>query len=253
MPNHVGRLERVVDGQPPLGGIEVGQDGARLESDARVPPHGERVGHNGGRAFEGGLNITRAELECEGEIVAELRVDHRRQRVERALGIRHGGQRLPFDAHPRDAVFGERAALRHHGRDGLALPRSLAGREGALHRRLHPLEMREGADPARADGRHVLTSDDRDHSGQRSRPSGVDRDDARMRVGAPHEGDVEHARQRHVIGKNATTGQESLRLRPDHALADIASALLDRGHVRPRDSAVLRTASTMAWYPVQRQ
>ena len=67
-----------------------------------------------------------------------------------------------------------------------------------------------------------------------------------MRVGTSHERDVEHARQRDVIGEDAAAGEQPRGLRPDHALADIAPALLNPAHARARASAVLRTASTMA-------
>ena len=244
--HHVGRLERVIHRQPPLRRIEVGQDGARFEGHARVPAHDERIGQDGVGVLEGCIHITRAEIEPEGEVVAELGVNDGRRRVERALGIRHDRQRLPLDAHARHAVLGQRATLRHHGRDGLALPGSFAGREGPLHRRLHPLEVGKRADPARADGCHVFARDDGGHSGQRPRLGGVYRNDPRVRVRAPHEGNVEHPRQRHVIGEDAAASQESRRLGPDHALADVAPALFDVDHARVRSWAVLRIASTMA-------
>ncbi len=70
-----------------------------------------------------------------------------------------------------------------------------------------------------------------------------------MSMRAPHEGDVEHSRQGHVVGEDAAAGEEPRGLRPDHALADIAPALLDAGGHAPlfiRALEVLRIASTIA-------
>src|SRR5262249_46020370 len=133
------------------------------------------------------------------------------------------------------------------------LPGCLADGEWPLHGGLHPLEMRERADPARADGHHLVARDDGNYTGKRSRLRAVYREDARVGVRASHEGHVEHAREDHVVGEDAAAGQEPRGLGPDHALADVAPALVDPAHAGARARAVFRIASTMAWYPVRRQ
>jgi hypothetical protein len=76
--HHVGRLERVVHGQPPLRGVEIGEDGPRLEGDPGVATHGEGLVEHGVGLREGPVGITRGEVEAEREVVAELRMDDRR-------------------------------------------------------------------------------------------------------------------------------------------------------------------------------
>ena len=89
--HHVGRLERVVHGQPPLRGVEVGEDGPRLEGDPGVATHGEGLAEDGVGLREGAVGITRGEVEPEREVVTELGMDDRRRRIEGGLGIGDGG------------------------------------------------------------------------------------------------------------------------------------------------------------------
>ena len=89
---HVRRLRALIDGQALLAGIPVGDDGARLVGDAGMAAEHEcrlddRIGL--GETFVGVAGIERA---LEGEIVAELGMDHRRRLVERGFRVGHGGQ-----------------------------------------------------------------------------------------------------------------------------------------------------------------
>jgi len=217
-----------------------------LEGHPRMPAHGEGLAQHDVRLAEGRLRIAGSERELEGEVVAQLGMDDGGGGIERRRRIGHGGQHVPGHPHARDAVLGDCAALRHHRGHRLALPGRLAHGERALHRRLHALEVREGANPARAHGDHGLASDHCGHPGQRRRLGSVDGHDARVRVGTPQEGDVEEARQDDVVGEDAAAREEASRLRTHHALADITPARLDAAHARARAVAVRRTAATMA-------
>ena len=94
------------------------------------------------------------------------------------------------------------------------------------------------------------------------------RQDLGVRVGTAHERDVQHSRQLHVGDVPAFTGQEAFGIWPGHRAADIAVRAIDRaerldcgahsvlatGSDSPaRVRATASMASTMAWYPVQRQ
>ena len=104
--HHVRRLRALIDGEALLARIPVGDDGARLVGDAGVAAEHEgrlddRVGF--GETFVG---IAGDERALEGEIVAELGMDHRRRLVERGFRVGHGGQALrsrprPARRHPR--------------------------------------------------------------------------------------------------------------------------------------------------------
>ena len=244
--HHVGRLEGVVHGEPALGRIEVGEDGPGLEGHPGMAAHGERLAQHDVRLAEGRVRIAGGQREREGEVVPQLWMDHGRGGIERRRRVGDGGPHLPGHSHAGGAVLGEGAALRHHRGHRFPLPGRLAHGERALHRRFHPLEMGKGTDPARAHGGHGLARDHRGHARQRRRLVSVDGHHARVSMGAPHEGDVEHARKHHVVGEDTAAREETGGLRAHHALADVAPARLDAAHARARASAALRTAATMA-------
>ncbi len=71
------------------------------------------------------------ETALEGEVVAEFGMDHRRVRIERGFRIGDRRQFLVVDLDQFAGVLGQRARLRHHRADRLALP------AGAVDRRAH--------------------------------------------------------------------------------------------------------------------
>ena len=84
--HHVRRLRAMIDGQALLARIPVGDDGARLVADAGVAAeHERRLDHRVG-VREALVGIAGHVHALEGEVVAELGMDHRRAGIERGLG-----------------------------------------------------------------------------------------------------------------------------------------------------------------------
>ena len=110
----------------------------------------------------------------EGEVVAELGMDHRRRRVERGFGVGDGGQFLVVDLDQLAGVLGLGARARDHGADRFALPAGAIDGDGVLRRRLDALEMREHADPGRDHLGELRAGDDGDHARRLFRRRGVD-------------------------------------------------------------------------------
>ena len=98
-------------------------------------------------------------------------------------------QRLVVDLHRLGAVGGRRARLREHGGDFLVLEEHLADREH--HLLVEAVERRQ---PAEAGGLEILAGDDGLDAGHLHRFADVDVLDLRVRVGAAHEREVQHAR-----------------------------------------------------------
>ena len=137
--HHVRRLRALVDGQALLAGIPVGDDCARLIGDAGMAAEVERslddlIGFR--EALVGIASHMRA---LEGEIVAELGMDHGRSGIERGLGVGDDRQLLVHDFDQLAGIFGLRARTRHHGAHRLALPAGAIDRDGVLRRRLDAL------------------------------------------------------------------------------------------------------------------
>ena len=106
--HHVRRLRRVIRGHALLAGIPVGDDRARLVAHAGVAAEPERRLDHFVGVGEALVGLARLVLALEGEVVAELRVDHRRAGIERGLGVGDGGQvprtsPRPARTHPRPA------------------------------------------------------------------------------------------------------------------------------------------------------
>ena len=218
---HVRRLRAVIDGEALFARIPVGDDGARLVGDAGMAAEhegrfGDGVGF--GKSFVGIAGDQRA---LEGEIVAELGMDHRRRRIERGFRVGDGGQRLVVDLDQCAGIFRFGARTRHHGADGLALPAGAIGGDGVLRRRFDAFEMGEHADPRRDHLGELHAGNDGDDARRFLCFRCLDVCDARMRVRRTHEGDVHHARQHHVADILAAALRQARQIRPRHRAADI--------------------------------
>ncbi len=227
--HHVGRLRALIDGEPLLARIPVGDDGARLVGDAGVAAeHEGRLDHRVGRA-ETLVGIAGGERALEGEIVAQFGMDDRRRLVERRLGVGHGGKFFVFDLDQSAGILGERPRVRDDGGDSLALPAGALDRDGVLRRRFEALEMGENADPRRDHLRKLGAGDDGDDAFQAPRRRGVDRLDARVRVRRAHERDMRHARQRDVGDILPAPLRQPRQIRPRHRAADIGIRPVEGG------------------------
>ncbi len=196
--HHVRRLRALIDGQALFARIPVGEHGARLQRNAGVAAEHEfrlrdRVG-----ARERGFDIARVELALEGEVVAEVGMDRRGVRRQRRLHVGDDGQFLVAHLDQSRRVLGFGARRGRHRRDGLAHPARAVHGDGVLRRGFEALHVRQHTDPGRADLGQLGACHHGDDARRRSRGARVDAGNARMGVGRAHEGDVNHARQRHV-------------------------------------------------------
>ena len=204
------------------------------------------------------VGIARDMHALEGEVVAELGMDHRRLRIERGLRIGDGRELFVVDLDQLAAVLGLGAGARHHGADRFAGPAGAVDRDGVLRRGLDALEMRQHADPGRDDLRKLRAGDDGDHAGRLLRRIRVDAFDLRVRVRRAHERHMRHARQHHVADILRAALHQPRHIGPRHRAADIGVRPVERGedgrgvvddfHVCPpaRCFATASMASTMA-------
>ena len=219
--HHVRSLGALIDGEPLVARVPIGDDGARLVGDPGVTPEHERRLHHRIGVLEALVGVAGDEHALEGEIVAKFGMDDRRAGVERGLGIGDRRQFLVADIHQLAAIlrFGPRA--RDHRAYRLALPARALDRDCMLRRRFDALEVGENADPGRDDLRQFSAGDHRDDARRRLRRGRRDRRDARVGVGRADEGHVRHARQRHITHELGATTGEPREIGPRHRSADI--------------------------------
>ena len=165
----------------------------------------------------------------EGEVVAELGMDHRRLRIERGLRIGDGRELLVVDLNQLAAVLGFGAAARHHGADRFAGPAGAVDRDGVLRRGLDALQMRQHADPGRDDLGKLRAGDDGDHARRFLRRVRIDAFDFRMRMRRAHERHMRHARQHHVADILRAALHQPRHVGPRHRAADIGVRPVERG------------------------
>ena len=181
--HHVRRLRALVDGEPLLARVPIGDDGARLVGDAGVAAEDEgRLDHRIG-ILEALVGIAGDEHALEGEIVAELGVNHRRARIERGLGVGDRRQLLVADLDQLAPILCFGAAARDHRAYRLALPAGALDRDRMLRRRFDALEVGEDADPGRDHFGQFRAGDHRNDARRRLRRRRRDRGDARVGVG----------------------------------------------------------------------
>ena len=219
--HHVRRLRALVDRQPRLGGVPVGDDRARLQRHAGVPSEDEIGFHHRIGAGERRIDLAGVEVALESQVVAERGMNHRGCRIERGAHVRHRFQFLVVNPDDFRGVLRHGAAGRHDGGDGFALPADAIDRKGVLGRGFEALQVREHADPRRDDGGKLLAGHDRDDAGHAPRRGGIDAGDPRMRMGRAQEHHMPHARQLHVADIEPASLHQPLEVRPRHRLADI--------------------------------
>jgi hypothetical protein len=134
-------------------------------------------------------------------------------------GIEDGGQRVVLDLDQVAGVLRDVAVLGDDRRDGLAVVAHLLRCDQVLDDRARP----ERGQRCRVSG-DVGAGYDLDDAGKGLRLRGVDPDDARVRVRAPHDRGMGHARQVDVVDVAAFASQEARVLDPVQALSEPAAA-----------------------------
>ncbi len=188
------------------------------------------------------------------EVRREVVVDPRRVRVERALEIDHGVERLDVRLHERRGILGHVAALGHDHRQRLALvPDPVAHeRQGgprvedrALDGRWRHEHGAGAAERAKLGGR-----EDGGDAGVRPRAAHIQRAEPAGGQVAAHECNVQGAGRLHVLDELRAAGQQTRVLVAWHAGPDPRPACPAHGSPSPsaaRRSAASATPSTMLW------
>ena len=209
-PEVVRRLVRGPHHQAARGGIGRGHAGARLHRHAAQALADDPLLHHALGLGEDRVGIAGLDLILVLDVLRGIRVELRRAVGQRGEDVGDRGQRLPVDHDRFDAVVGGVVGVGHHRRHRLA--------DVADHlRRQRPVLATRRAAAGAALGRRarggqrlgqladVLARDDHANAGHLQRRLDVDTPDARVSVGAAHEGHPLHAGHHHVgdVGRRA--------------------------------------------------
>ena len=146
-------------------------------------------------------------------------MQERRSGTHGLFRVNDGGQRFVVDSEEFERVLGEVAVFGDDAHDRLADIAHLATRErqdrcGVI------MGHARGRDQRLDRAGQILGGENRDDARGRARRGSVDRANARMRLVAPAEGDVQRAHHLPVIGEGAVAGQQARVLGPFDARAD---------------------------------
>jgi hypothetical protein len=149
------------------------------------------------------------------QVVVGLGMELRRARFERADRIGHCRPLLVADRHLLGSVARLALGVGNDDRDGIADEAHAIDRERRPGAHLHRgavlgLDHPAADQVADAVGLQLLAGEHADHARHRLRGLDVDAFDVGMRVRAPHERRVLHARHDHVVDIAAEAGDESL-------------------------------------------
>ena len=173
---------------------------------------------------------------------------HRRalRRIGR-FAVEHERQRLVVHAHQLGGILGERAAVGDHRRHPFpAIARDLDGERPPRH-----LGRIEAGQQRRGGGRQLAAVEHVVHAGHGQRRGGVDRKDARGRMGRRDHGNMAGAGQHDVGGEAALAGDEAPILA--HAPVRRHETEARRGHgavtgwLRPRMRSAASAIASMIW------
>ena len=218
--------------------IVSGGEPARLHRHAGVTLDGEAPGDPplGGR--ERARRITGTRQQALDDVAAGGRMQDRDPRIARAARVGDDGQRLPLDLDQLERVLRKIAASGDDEGDRLADVAHHAGGEGRLQarRRARSRALPEPHRYAR-DRAEVGRGDHGGDAGDRARGGGTYRCDARVRMRRSEYCRVQQARQAHVGGVLAASGQEAqillaLHRHTDHAIVHRGLEPGRRGHGR---------------------
>ena len=227
-PQVVRRLRRCIErdiARDRIADRNVGPRLHRTAGDAVAVQH--HLGHVS-RLREGGFDDRLvAAIDLEHQVGAEIVVDHRSVRVERAGDVGDRGQRLVDHLYRLDAVIRDVRCLRDDRGDHIADMADLVGGEDRAQLFVHrpAIGKRHGVDAGQfpqTRRRPVRRGEDSEHTRQRGRGAGVDTVDLGVGVGAAHKRDPCAAGHLDVVDIVALAAQKPLVFAPPERLADIA-------------------------------
>jgi hypothetical protein len=207
-------------------GIVVAKAGAVLDRVAAAAMLPERDRRAVRRLRERGRDIAVALHEAGADIVLRIAMRQGRARRETRAAIGHDRQQLVLDLDEGRRILGDIAAFGEHDGHALARLRHLVAHERKRHARLADRGVRHtkrDAVLAQTLWQIGVRQNGMD-AGERARGRGVDPEDARVRVGAPHERRVQRARQIDVVDEPAHAAQQRLVLEPLHRRAEMSLA-----------------------------
>ena len=219
---HVGVLGRDPECQVAAGVLVARDAGPRLHCVGNETLVHDALLHHDVGALEGRVHVAAPEFPLEGDVPWGAGVNLRGALLARAIGHRHRRQRLPLNGDQLRRVEGGVLAVRDDHRDGVSHVAGHIGAQGhvrdhgeVLH---HPGDVLVLAEiPSarqRVDPGHVLAREDRHDARVLEGFRRVDLPDLRVRVRAPDEGRVGHARQLQVVHVVALAGHEARILAP---------------------------------------
>ena len=188
---HVRRLSAVMERQPAVAGVVVGDDRAGFRRHAGMASEAEfAFDHPVGRIESGGGGAVLDEALVE-PVGPERGMEDGRPVVERRLDVGDGGKFFPLDAHMLRRVLGPRPAFGDDGDGRLALPARAIDRHAVLQRGDQRRRVLHRPQPGQRPLGKLGAGENRDDAGPGLGLAGFDRPDAGVRVGAADEGDVD--------------------------------------------------------------
>ena len=199
-------------------GVPARDDAVRLDRRGAVLRELEPLPHDDVGLAEGAVRVAVDEPPVVREVRTDGLVQDGRVRLERALGVHHGGQRLVPHLHEIGRVLGDVAALADDDGDGLADEARLVGRRTVVA---------DGRGDAHCEGlgvlQDVLAREDADDPLERARGLHLVAKDAGVGVGRAHDRGVEEVRDRRmIVDVGAAAGEKPRVLDAPHRLADPA-------------------------------
>ena len=152
------------------------------------------------------VGVADTDVERASQVVWQLRVQNWRAELDRCLGVGHRLQRVVADDDRRHAVLGSRSRVGDDRRDRLAhIAHRAVGQDGLAARTQRRVGHR-GMDASLAE---VGGAQDGHHARHLARRGEVHVGDARVRLVAAHERDVELPRQIKVLDEGGLSAQQA--------------------------------------------
>jgi len=210
-------------------GIPAREGAPRLHRHAAEPLLLDGQAHAVRRLAKRAVRVAVAPRNGERAVVAALRHDLRGARRQGAVGVGHTRKRLVLDREPIGAVDRRVRRLGDDRRHRHALRTDDIGREQRIvgnHR-----ARRQTHERHRPDRAEIARNDDRDEARYLSSGAGVDRADARVRVGATRQDHVQGAGDLQIVDEASATGDQRPVLPAFHRSSDPSVGLGRVSHV----------------------